>query len=905
MYLQRLELHGFKSFAQRTVLGFPELKKGQRGITSIAGPNGSGKSNIADAIMWALGEQSLKMLRCKKSEDIIFVGSEKKNRMNLAEVSLYLNNDDQRVPLEYTEIVITRRMYRDGTSEYLMNGNIVRLQDVLFLLAQAQFGQKSYAVIGQGMIDAVLMESPMERKNFFYEATGVKPYQMRYEQAIHKLERTQENLKRTKLTLQELEPHLHSLTRQMKRLEQRQKVEQELCTLQRQYYRWKSKHLEERYQLFVIRLMEQTQKREAQVQEQISLQEKLAHLESVDSRNVLFETLQLEYQKALHERQRLERELSSLQARLELEYEGQGEKDRARLSRHRDDLLQQKEELGREESLLRQQMDSTEHNLNEKQQLFSSVDRKLLGLKEKIQQKEQEMKACNIVSEHELNTELDALFFAQERLITHLAQPQAREDLSQIREEAMKIQSRLEHLRQRVKEASRDVYRKELLLLQQDLNAFLQEKYRLWSELSPIQARLMMFQEKSRIVGEDQRKLQKEISALELQLQQKKGVSSKKGIEVTVTALKKEQEDIKKQIISLQMALDEIEGKMKHFNKEEEEKRLQLIQLQKVIQMKQGDVAKNISEENEFRLEIARLEVHREEIAREIASEVGDAVLLEQSTGEEIQEGDLDILAGQIQGVKHKLELIGGIDEETRVEYEQVKTRYEFLHEQYKDMMHAIDSLHLVVGELEKKIDSQFESSFEKINDGFQHYFQKLFGGGNVSLVKMMAEESLEEQTVFEEDRQDMKQGMSFQGQEATGSAFQKHPSCIKKEKVFVGIDIHACPPQKKVKHINALSGGERSLTSIALICAIIAYNPCPFVVLDEVDAALDESNSEKFADIIEELSHKTQFIVITHNRATMQRSHILYGVTPGRDGTSKLVSLKLEEAEMSRLTVA
>src|SRR3989338_11456083 len=144
MLLKRLEISGFKSFAKAVSLEFPTR------ITAIVGPNGSGKSNIADAIRWVLGEQSLKQLRGKKSEDVIFSGSEGKGKLSLASVSMVLDNNDGRAPIEYEELVIARRLYRDGESEYVINGNPVRLLDLQLLLAQAQFGHGSYGVIGQG-----------------------------------------------------------------------------------------------------------------------------------------------------------------------------------------------------------------------------------------------------------------------------------------------------------------------------------------------------------------------------------------------------------------------------------------------------------------------------------------------------------------------------------------------------------------------------------------------------------------------------------------------------------------------------------------------------------------------------------------------------------------------------------
>lgn len=236
MYLQKLELQGFKSFAYKTVLEFLKTAKEKKGITAVVGPNGSGKSNIADAIRWALGEQSLKLLRSKKSEDVIFLGSNKKTRLGFAEVSLFFNNEDRTIPLDYQEVVLSRRLYRSGESEYFINKNKVRLLDLILLASEANFGQRTYSVIGQGMVDAILTASPVQRKEFFDEAAGVSQYQIKRDQAKNKLLASGENLKQAEVLLQEIEPRLRSLTRQVKKLERREEIENDLRKMQEAYY---------------------------------------------------------------------------------------------------------------------------------------------------------------------------------------------------------------------------------------------------------------------------------------------------------------------------------------------------------------------------------------------------------------------------------------------------------------------------------------------------------------------------------------------------------------------------------------------------------------------------------------------------------------------------------------------
>ena len=230
MYLNKLEIQGFKSFAYKSVLEF------NPGITCIVGPNGSGKSNVADAVRWVMGEQSLKVLRGKKSEDVIFAGSDKKTRLSSAEVSLHIDNRDHAMPVDYAEVVITRRVYRDGLGEYLINKKPARLQDILLMLAKANFGQRTYSIIAQGMIDYFIMASPRERKELFDEAAGVRQYQIKRDQALLKLDHTKNNLGQVEVLLNEIAPRLRSLTRQVKRWERKEEIEKNLREKQVAYY---------------------------------------------------------------------------------------------------------------------------------------------------------------------------------------------------------------------------------------------------------------------------------------------------------------------------------------------------------------------------------------------------------------------------------------------------------------------------------------------------------------------------------------------------------------------------------------------------------------------------------------------------------------------------------------------
>ena len=209
MYLKALEIQGFKSFPDKTVLNFGE------DITAIVGPNGSGKSNISDAIRWVMGEQNSRQLRGAKMEDVIFGGTEKRAPVGFAQVTLVLDNTGQLFPsMEETEVAVTRRYYRSGESEYYINRQSVRLKDVTELFMDTGMGREGYSIVGQGRVDEILSTKSTDRREIFEEAAGISKFRHRKEEAERKLERTEENLVRINDKIAELELQVEPLRAQ-------------------------------------------------------------------------------------------------------------------------------------------------------------------------------------------------------------------------------------------------------------------------------------------------------------------------------------------------------------------------------------------------------------------------------------------------------------------------------------------------------------------------------------------------------------------------------------------------------------------------------------------------------------------------------------------------------------------
>jgi len=337
----------------------------------------------------------------------------------------------------------------------------------------------------------------------------------------------------------------------------------------------------------------------------------------------------------------------------------------------------------------------------------------------------------------------------------------------------------------------------------------------------------------------------------------------------------------------LNKEIKNLEDKLEELNREKEKEKSQMFDCQKNIQAGQQEINLISEELNKLRVEAARQETKLEDLETNIR---GDELNLTDIKSYKIngEIGDLERLHKNLTNYKNQLEQIGGIDPEAEKEYQETKERYDFLSTQTTDLNNAIKSLEEIIYELDINIKNRFDAEFKIISEKFDEYFKILFNGGTAKIFKVMLEDLTKE-----ENKNNAEEEIKNEVDEKL-----KRIKFLKKYNAvgLAGIEVQATPPGKKIQTVTMLSGGERALTAIALICAIISANPSPFVVLDEVDAALDEANSERLAKILDDLSNKTQFIIITHNRACMRKASILYGVTMESDGVSKLLSVKLDD---------
>jgi chromosome segregation protein len=1056
MYLEKLEIQGFKSFANKNKLIFSGMIDDQkRGITSVVGPNGSGKSNIADAIRWVLGEQSSKILRSKKNDDVIFIGSDKKARLNFAEVSLYLNNQDANFKsrevyslkendetdkeevdnidalLMLPEIVLSRRVYRDGHSEYLINGNKVRLSDVQIFLAKANFGQKTYSVIGQGMVENFLNTTPAERKSFFDEATGVKQHQIKRDISLNKLESSQENLGQVEMLLKEIEPRLNSLTRQLGRLKKRKSLEEELEEKQIKYFGFLWNDINDKLQTINVKI-EELEKNKEEIKEvldkkkeeankingEVSISEDFLNLQNKLS-EIKEEMRRLEKQKSLisdweyfrsqsknkeevdnlkEEKRKEEKDLSELRSdfskipSLDSKYnelrekesefnkieEGKREKSRelmkldtflelkleksgnfdisflfSRETELKSFLKEKKEELGLLEidiknrtlkldkeieierslidkirelelelkrvhseynpsnikkinidlanildvikkteessdlSFFKKVVSDIKNNLNDLINFVSGqkfdnaiekINLKIIDFKNKKEKTSSNLSSLRLEiniaknKKNQLEENINKALRDLKEVQSKIESSKKEEDLEDVKNKKSVLEKELE-----IVNSSSFSLKKEIEEIRNSINNSKEERFSLERQIRQIQESINRKEVEINSLKSSDAKIQAKIENIEEEIIN--GLEGKKDNIDFVDLVKDEKIFIDKKKEDKKAVLEELESKVFNFNKKQEEKRQYSLNLQKEIHEREASLNSIYNSLNSFKIELAREETRMEELDNNILDEDIDIEAIKKCQENEI---NIDSLRGEINKIKNNLELIGGIDPEVENEYIETKKRYDFLFEQTTDLNKTIRSLERVIIELDTLIKERFDSEFKLISEKFNEYFKILFNGGNAKIFPIK-EESLAD-SLNEENSQ--KEGIL------------KKIKYLKKYNAIglSGVDILAVPPGKKISSIGMLSGGERALTSIALICAIISANPAPFVVLDEVDAALDEANSERLAKILDDLSDKTQFIAITHNRATMKRANILYGVTMGDDGVSRLLSIKLDE---------
>ncbi len=1068
MYFKRLEIFGFKSFAEKTILNF------EPGLTAIVGPNGCGKSNVFDAIRWVLGEQSVRELRGSSMEDVIFNGTDKKPALGFAEVSLTFSNESKILPIEYDEVTITRRLFRSGESEYLINKNTCRLKDIVELFLGTGVGAEAYSLIQQGKVDLVVSAKPEDRRQIFDEAAGITKYKAKKKEALNKLKDTEDNLVRINDIVVEVKRQIATIERQAKKAQrykeeferlknfeilmahrQMARVGTDLQELTSQIESLQAKEVSLAAELEVLnsRLDHETalveemddainvvKGRQMRLENdkdssrrQITLnQERLTDLETVSSRleedkkaamdrcganqvkieeikvslALLSQTLSTvqvrlqakkdalavvmhaidEAKASIKNYEQEQFNLSAQQVRLKnqltdnmkrameclarksrLEQENNKVNgERAQATQKADAInaaIAQSEaalsSLWAELDVKRQELDQLKADLAARENAVDELENKrlfLLSQKDFIAKMHVHYKDIpNPVVEgkfisHVRPTDQQSGIIGKIKSIQALITPEHAQPVYEITYETKYVELDIQTMDDRI--AAIDVELGQMVEANKEMDLDIERRNAAKEEdLKHIQAEEKRFsvleaqkngieQETGKITGEldlivtESSQVESDLAGLKVQENELshvlEGTAAQiqrcevdiKAKNVWIDAQHTEREELGLAIVQVENEVQSAADKQKsheeslaiytqgldrdladiaRFDRETQQARVKKITLNEEIANLEVALTQLKGQEETFAAELDGLLAQKTEMTSRLNSlraqgrGVEDEIIRLKTDRHNFDMRQQEIrfseralkdrllqaykinwdeavpalpvvdapaeplgdeeMAVEIENLKKRCDAYGAVNLVAIEEFEELKGRFEFLTKQQSDLLTARESLMQTISKINKTTRQMFTDTFIRVNEEFQVHFRMLFGGGEAQLVLDDPENALE-----------------------------------------CGIDIIARPPGKKLQNISLLSGGEKTLTAIALIFGVFKVNPSPFCVLDEIDAALDESNVGRFAYLVKDFTKIAQFIVITHNKKTMASADILYGVTMQERGVSRIVSVKFSD---------
>jgi chromosome segregation protein len=750
------------------------------------------------------------------------------------------------------------------------------------LLAKAKFGQKTYSVIGQGLVEGFLSTSLGERKEFFDEATGVKQFQIKRDESLNKLRASYENLNQVSMLLTEIEPRVKSLTRQVSRLNKRSSLESELKRLQLNYYGKVWHENNDKFNEFNNKYLEQEKEKRDKEKKLETLNSELEKLEKENSISDEYDNWQKELNGLQSQKDEFVGQFAKVNAQLEVKLDSLGKFDLSWLNNKKESLISEFKNINEDIGNLENKIVNEKEKFNSTDERINKLNGKLNGLNQELR----ELMGKQKDKDHEKTNDILKKSLARIELI------QEEKDIEKLRGLVSQVK---EDLRNAIKMFEGEVEKERIEILQTNVISISSEKEDLGSSINDSRIRISAWSERVKMHREKEGDIKKELNDIEIKFKQ----NTK---EVNIEDIEKNKDVIKRNIEEVENKISKIKEQVDRHQEREEEERSNLFASQKNIQTIQNILNDTNRQLSDLKINSTRYETRLEDLEIEIRENIGSLKEIKQSRIE--GEINKEEVVSKIKNIKHQLDLIGGIDPEIEKEYVDTKGRYDFLSEQVTDLEDAINSLEKVIQELDETIREKFDKEFKVIADKFSEYFKILFNGGNAKIVKVLEQDingsKKGSDKAIDENGELAEEENKKENNEESGNFNLKKIKFLKKHNAtgLAGIEIQANPPGKKISSVSMLSGGERALTAIALISAIISANPSPFVVLDEVDAALDEANSERLAKILDDLSTKTQFIVITHNRASMRRANVLYGVTMGDDSVSKLLSVKLEDVK-------
>ena len=926
MFLKCLDIFGFKSFADRTHIEFAD------GITALLGPNGCGKSNVVDAVKWVLAENKAKNLRADTMESVIFNGTETRPPLNIAEVTLTIANENGLLPLEDSEIALKRRLYRSGESEYYINNRQVGPTEIRRLFMDTGVGKAAYSVMEQGKIDQILSSKPEDRRYLFEEAAGISRSKAECAEAERELERTRQNLAQIEVALIENKRSYETL-----------KVQSEKTIKYRQF---KDDIFNCELDIQLLRLKDFTQDKARQETAKKELEEK---------RTAVQKEIE-EIQAALFENNDKIKDLQTKMNSLQVELAKVQTEKTNKLQRAQEYNLQAnqiKEKIGIlevKQNSIQEKIDTFNEEIDEREADLHSKNRQLDSVKQNIESFTQ-----NITSSSAKITENDTLAAKSADEIEELNRQIAdyQKQLGEITEDIVKeLDAKLKdsgYSSNAAKSAKEEV---ENSLAK--LKIFAEGRKNIFSDYASItghsesenakliQDAIKAFEEISSIsinIEEAVSKYEKAMPDFIEDFTSPEGIITKKrGIDSKILDINSQIEKINERIASYKSENGELVKKINEYRETLNQLRVtEASMAQAIFGVKQNvEILRRslVSEQNNLRQnqeEFEQEQRRRDELNEQIIDVQSELAAIEhrgQKCADEMSEINSEIVRcnSSVSGTQNKLDkkqeeqrkiqsqyeklamdlvtsdndirnikqnfidthsrdlmefeermykittssavlreklaksreelkALGSVNLMAPEEFGEQKERYEKLQSSYDDTNKSLENLIRVSEEIKTKSTEMFLDTYNKIKKNFHNMFRRLFGGGRGEL------RLVDPQNVLTS-----------------------------------GIDIYAEPPGKKLQNIALLSGGEKTMTAVALLFATYQVRPSPFCLLDEIDAALDDKNVSSFVTALRSFAKLSQYIVITHNKKTVMGASTMLGVTMQESGVSKVMTMRLDK---------
>lgn len=967
MFLKRIELQGFKSFADKTVIQFDQ------DITGIVGPNGCGKSNVNDAIRWVLGEQSVKSLRSGTNmSDIIFSGSEYRKPVNMARVTLVFDNSTRVFDSDFDEIEITRQILRaNNEASYFINKTPCRLKDINDLVMDTGLGKDSLSIITQGNISSFADAKPEDRRSLFEEAAGVAKYKKRKKISLSKLEQTKENLDRLQDILDELERQIGPLEKQAKKAEKyislRDKLSKiEISVLVEDIDQYNEKINQINKELFDIQAMHTS--------ENVELLKQETRLESIRKEMYALDKqineLQGKYTKAMEENYQLERrkieqdekrkymlKVADKKAR-QKEIQAMLEEARFEYQDRHQRLMQTQQDLNNRRNIVndlktkiskaRYESDQANNILtqlqNRRQVLENMMKQPFAhqqGVRSVMQAKnslsgvygvvselliahadkalavnaalggsiyqiitKNEADARNAISFLKRNRSGRATFLPlsvchprkmNEQVITIASTSpgflgfasecvDCKEIFDPVKERLLGNVIVVDTLQNANETAKRLRYAYKIVTLDGDIvhTGGSMTGGVTKNQSTPVTMRQELDTINSKIEGQKikadsclnetdilTQKLQKEndaIVTLQIELAKLENIYATKkakydsilaeyqelGVDIEENA-ELAQDDLVVQMSKMHAVLDSLSLEIQSLRQSRFDKGNDAEQLENQIRLVRREMNSKQSQIHNYEMEIVKVKTQFENALNRLSTdyEMTYEYALTKKEDVEIESAKEEVIQ-----LRQAISRLGNVNLDAPNEYKEVKERFDFMTSQKEDLEKASQQILAAIDEMDQTMISQFTDMFNKINAELDGVFKAMFGGGRASLSMVDPDDVLN-----------------------------------------TGIDIDVQPPGKMVKNIQTFSGGEKALIAISVLFAILKARTMPLCIFDEVEAALDQANVERFARYLSHYRGQSQFIAVTHRPGTMEQCDTLYGVTMQKDGVSKVLKVQLKDA--------